>query len=72
MRPSLQMDGWGMAEMGWWVKEGVGGICREADGKWWFYAMDDSPRVGPFRTAIRAAYAANHPTTTLTHKDPHA
>jgi hypothetical protein len=55
------MDGWVMAEAGWWTKEGTGGICREAGGKWWFYPANDAPRQGPFPTATRAAYAANHP-----------
>jgi hypothetical protein len=43
-------EGWRREEPGWWVMDGVGGICREADGRWWFYPVEDSERVGPFRT----------------------
>jgi hypothetical protein len=43
-------EGWRREGPGWWVMEGVGGICRESDGRWWFYPADDGERVGPFRT----------------------
>lgn len=28
---------WEMQEKGWWTKKGVGGVCKEADGRWHAY-----------------------------------
>jgi hypothetical protein len=59
MKPTLQMDDWTLREAGWWIKAGVGDLRMEAS-RWWFIAPDGA-RQGPFPTATRGAYAANHP-----------
>lgn len=45
------------AEPGWYTAEGVGGICREADGKWWFYPLRGRKK-GPFETLTEAKQKA--------------
>lgn len=50
-------NGWRMEEPGWWIHDGLGGVCRERDGKWYGYPkhIPESSRLGPFRTAVDAA-----------------
>lgn len=38
---SAVRGGWLCQEPGWWTKDGVGGICRERDGRWWFYDTEN-------------------------------
>lgn len=53
--------GWRREERGWWVREGVGGIVREEDRRWYFYPADDGPRRGPWRTLTYAMDALSTP-----------
>lgn len=51
--------GWRIQESGWWTHDDFGGICREADGKWYGYPKLEAlpERFGPFVTAYEAAMA---------------
>lgn len=59
-------DGWACAEPGWWVHDALGGVCREADRKWYRYPKDrsESDRLGPFLTAGEAASVLVQPMPT--------
>lgn len=52
-------EGWYQPqEAGWWVKDGVGGVCREEDRTWRCYPHDDDrPSFGAYRTRADAIAA---------------
>ena len=50
----LERTGWTCQEDGWWTHETHGGICLEADGKWWAWPLEGGKR-GPYKTALEAA-----------------
>ena len=35
-----RLNGWVRQEAGWWTKDGVGGVCKESDSRWYFYPHD--------------------------------
>jgi len=50
---ALRNMGWTCQEPGWWTHE-AHGLCQEIDGKWWIYPVA-CDRLGPFKTALKAA-----------------
>jgi hypothetical protein len=35
----MKNQGWEKQERGWYTKEGVGGVCKENDGRWYIYPL---------------------------------
>jgi hypothetical protein len=47
---------WIQQEAGWLTSE-LGGICREKNGKWYFYPASGESRTGPYTSATAAKRA---------------
>jgi len=42
-------------EAGWYTRDGIGGIAKEVDAKWYFYPCNEAePIAGPFYSLVHA------------------